>query len=266
VPSLTILVQNLSSTVFASVNRGTFTLAEWTILPKKGVFKAFLDGHPRLRDWLVQVAERKQAKKRIDEGFQVQDPDENETAVRDKVNDDASSSSRTGAGAKPNAGAEERRAPENNVTPNQGGKEEEVTVQTELETPHDLARQLSVAIKHAAQDLRADPPKRYSYEQWVHFTKLIRFSSARGNQNGPLAAVLAVARREEEEGLVEWDWIGEESPMLADISESEWVLDRLCESLDRYMKVISAGVVSFLRPSLVFFFPLSFRHDRNLAA
>ncbi len=40
---------------------------------------------------------------------------------------------------------------------------------------------------------------------------------------------------EDEQGLVEWDWIGENSPMLADEGESEWLLDRLCESLDRYM-------------------------------
>jgi len=35
---------------------------------------------------------------------------------------------------------------------------------------------------------------------------------------------------------VEWDWIGEDSPMLADVGESEWVLDRLCESLNRYTR------------------------------
>ena len=43
-------------------------------------------------------------------------------------------------------------------------------------------------------------------------------------------------REEEEEGIVEWDWIGEDSPMLAEETESEWVLDRLCESLGRYMR------------------------------
>lgn len=41
---------------------------------------------------------------------------------------------------------------------------------------------------------------------------------------------------EEEEGVVEWDWLDENSPMLSDQSEAEWVLDRLCESLLRWLK------------------------------
>lgn len=42
-------------------------------------------------------------------------------------------------------------------------------------------------------------------------------------------------REHENRGLIEWDWIGKNSPMMADQHECEWVLDRLCESLDRYM-------------------------------
>lgn len=50
-----------------------------------------------------------------------------------------------------------------------------------------------------------------------------------------------VDEKEQEQGLIEWDWIGENSPMLAEESEAEWVLDRLCESLDRYMKKLHRG-------------------------
>ena len=39
----------------------------------------------------------------------------------------------------------------------------------------------------------------------------------------------------EEEGLINWDWIGEDGPMFAP-EEAEFLLDRLCESLTRYMK------------------------------
>jgi potassium channel subfamily K len=41
---------------------------------------------------------------------------------------------------------------------------------------------------------------------------------------------------ENEEGLVNWDWLGEHSPMVAGVSESEWLLERLCESLIRLEK------------------------------
>jgi potassium channel subfamily K len=40
---------------------------------------------------------------------------------------------------------------------------------------------------------------------------------------------------EEEFGVLSWDWIGEQSPLLAEKTEPEWVLDRLCESLVRYV-------------------------------
>ena len=43
----------------------------------------------------------------------------------------------------------------------------------------------------------------------------------------------------EEEGVVEWDWIGENSPMMARGSEADFVLDRLCESMNRYIHRIS---------------------------
>ena len=39
-----------------------------------------------------------------------------------------------------------------------------------------------------------------------------------------------------EEGLVNWDWIGEDSPMVSGLSEAAWLLERLCESLVRLEK------------------------------
>lgn len=198
---MTIVIQEMSRTVVSAVNRGTFKIADWTVMPKKGVLKKFLDQHPRLRDSLARLSERHQERLRVKQGFQVQNPDEETPA------------------AGPAGG--------NDDTADNAEKEETLEKLAQEETDHDLARQLAIAIKSVAQDLRADPPKRYGYEQWVHFTKLIRFSKT--SKEG-------VEQIEEEEGLVEWDWIGEDSPMLADITESQWLLDRLCESLNRYTR------------------------------
>ena len=90
-----------------------------------------------------------------------------------------------------------------------------------------LARKLALAIRRTANDLKNhDPPKRYSYEEWAEYTRLIRFTRIDREE---------LEEEEDEAGLVEWDWIGEDSPMLAEKSESEWILDRLLESLNRFM-------------------------------
>lgn len=91
-----------------------------------------------------------------------------------------------------------------------------------------LARQLALAIKRAARDMTLDTPRQYGYEEWVEFTRLIRFSAV----GGPAEAL----KEEEDEGLIEWDWLAENSPMMAQENEAEFVLERLCESLVRYLK------------------------------
>ena len=202
IPTMTILVSDMGDTVVSAINRGTFTLADWTVMPKAGVWRDFLENHPRLKDWLERKTKEREAKKRVDAGFALQNPDE-ETAVETADEDGV-------LGGQDNPAALEKLA------------EEPAEV-----TEHDLARKLALAIKRTANDLRAEHNKKYSYEEWVEFTRLIRFSSESAS---------AAEEQEEEEGLVEWDWIGEDSPMLADVGESEWILDRLCESLNRYTR------------------------------
>lgn len=199
VPTMTFLVSDMGETVALAINRGTFTLADWTVMPKKGVLHDFMIAHPRLKAWLERRHEKIEADKRLQEGFTIQDPDEVMT-----MGDNA---------------------PEH---PNSHGASARLEqLAEEPLTEHDLARKLAVAIKTTANDLRLPHEKKYSYEEWVEFTRLIRFSSESPQQ---------VEEDEREEGMVQWDWIGENSPMLANVSESEWILDRLCESLNRYTR------------------------------
>ena len=48
---------------------------------------------------------------------------------------------------------------------------------------------------------------------------------------------------DEEEEMIEWDWIGEDSPMVAGMSEPEFLLERLCESLGRYVRRMERAAV-----------------------
>lgn len=178
----------MGDAVTTSFKRGTFALADWTVLPKAGLWRQLLEKHPWLLLWLEKRSREAGEKRRLAKGMPV--------------------------------GPEEHDAKASPPTI------EEVA---ELDNLDDatLARKLAVAIRHTADELKSDPPRRYTYEEWVEYTRLIRFSRGTKEELG---------EEEEDEGLIEWDWIGEDSPMLATQSESEWLIDRLCESLNRYMR------------------------------
>ncbi|KAG9242554.1 hypothetical protein BJ878DRAFT_569235 [Calycina marina] len=199
VPTMTILISDMGDTVISAINRGTFTLADWTVLPKAGVWAEFIQKHPKIHNYLVRKTKKREANDRLERGFEVQNPDLEETTNSN--------------------------SPENATQT--GLTLEKLAADPSPLSTHDLARKLALAIKRTANDLRAERPKKYSYEEWVEFTWLIRFSREDDKD---------VEDEGEREGLLEWDWIGEDSPMLADVGEAEWVLDRLCESLNRYTR------------------------------
>jgi potassium channel subfamily K, other eukaryote len=200
VPTMTILISDMGDTVVAAMKRGSFSLADWTVMPREGAWHDFLVHHPSLRNWLQKIHDKRQEKKRLKQGFDIANPDMD-------IEGDAPVNGRTASS--PQVPTLDQLASKDSLS------------------DHELARKLALAIKRAAQDLHHQPPKKYCYEEWVEFTELIRFSAKSKEE---------VEEEELEEGLINWDWIGEDSPMLSDMTEAEWVLDRLCESLNRYTR------------------------------
>ncbi|KAI9885735.1 MAG: hypothetical protein M1823_002456 [Watsoniomyces obsoletus] len=185
VPTMTILISDMAETVIASFNRATFTLADWTVLPRAGVWRALLTRNPRLFH-LIQhgsKSEQPRTEKRVEEGYQTHD------------------------------GAEE--APPTL---------EDLAEETYDEEDH-LHRMLQ-AIRRTAKDIQVHPPKRYPYEEWAEVTRLIRFCWEDRSEAEKEAQTV---------GIIEWDWIGEDSPMMANHGEPEWILERLCDSLDHWL-------------------------------
>lgn len=183
----------MGDTVVSGINDSTLRLAEWTILPKRGIMKEFLDNHSRLYSWYKHMRVEKGARDRVEHGFEVQNPDLETPNLQAPGDNHATD------------GEDSR----NHISPDL--------------TKHDLACELAVAIKRVANDLKSSKPKKYSYREWVEFQKLIQFTSVDTSDT-----------EETEIGILDWNWLGEGSPMLADVSETQWVLDRLCESLQRY--------------------------------
>lgn len=191
VPIVTTLISHMSDTVISGINRWTNTLADWTIMPRAGVVREFVESHPRLKTWLEQRQQKKKEEERVKRGFVVQNEEEEigEAAADDVENPTIDKFIHEGMSS------------------------------------HEILRRLALAIKKAAQDMQVTPPKRYSYEEWAEFTRLIRFTAESREQ---------LKEEEDQEGFINWDWIGEDSPMLADMPESEWILNRLIESINRY--------------------------------
>ncbi|KKA24341.1 hypothetical protein T310_1626 [Rasamsonia emersonii CBS 393.64] len=197
VPTMTILISKMSDTVMESFNNATKWVAEFTVLPESGRYREFVHKHPILYNLLLR---RTQAK-RIARGFRVGVYDDDHRA--DNANDDS-----------------DRDHPPRTL--------EELASQR-VPSRRQLARELAFAIRRVAKDIRKGGIKRYCYEEWVEFTRLIRFTDPSRSQSQ------SIELDENEYGLIQWDWIGEDSPMLAEETEPEWVLNRLCESLLRYM-------------------------------
>ncbi|OCK86061.1 voltage-gated potassium channel [Lepidopterella palustris CBS 459.81] len=202
VPTMTILVSDMGNTVISNFKHYTAALADFTVLPREGIWRSFLEKHPWLLHWIQNRIAARAAKRRLKQGFPT-GPDPEEGG---------------------NDGPEEDASP-----PNLEGLAEEAEQDAAGHQPDEveLSRRLALSIRRVANDLKLDTPKMYSYEEWVEFTRLIRFTRKTPQD---------VLEEEEEEGLVEWDWIGKDSPMMAKQSETEFVLDRLCESLARYMQ------------------------------
>ncbi|KAE8847861.1 hypothetical protein PTNB85_01704 [Pyrenophora teres f. teres] len=98
-----------------------------------------------------------------------------------------------------------------------------------------LSRRLALSIQKVSKDLKI-ARKRYTYEEWVEFTRLIRMTDPERLDRNLGTASGATEDDNQEEGLVNWDWIGDDSPMVSGVSESEWLMERLIESLVRLEK------------------------------
>ncbi|MCJ1444098.1 MAG: Potassium channel [Stictis urceolatum] len=194
VPTMTILISDMSETVVASYKRGTFKLADWTVLTRVGFFREYRLRHPKVFNSIDNWRTTRASRKRLEAGFL------------------------TGP----------ERPPSDQEIPDPNTPTLEQLAENNLDD-HALARRLTNAIRRTADHLKHQDRKRYTYEEWAEYTRLIRFS--RNHEPGEERGW-----DEGEKGIVDWDWIGPNSPMMSDQSEAEWVLDRLCESMERYVR------------------------------
>lgn len=194
VPSITILISDLANTVVSSFRDWTNALGDFTLLAQDGIWRDLVEKNPWLIGKLTSRAERKAREKRLEEGF--------------------------GTGPDPDAEDPDRPAMRRALTIEQLAAEGD-----KVQTEHQLAKLLANTIKDVAGHVKDEKPRKYSYEEWVEFTELVRFTRGKEEED----------EEDEDEGLIEWDWIGEDGPIMSS-SEPQWLLDRLCESMGRYVR------------------------------
>ncbi|KAF2207530.1 hypothetical protein CERZMDRAFT_6163, partial [Cercospora zeae-maydis SCOH1-5] len=184
VPTMTILVGDLSDTIVKQFKQGTSGIADFTVLPQRGIWHELLRREPRVVTFWRARRERRKLEERKEEGLPYGPGPEDEN-VQPTIDELA----------------------------------------TDDMTRAELAERLAKAIKRVSRDVKSGKGRKYTYEEWVDITQLIRFTASDED-----------SEHTDDDDLIEWDWLGDRSPMMADKSEAEFVLDRLCESFARYVR------------------------------
>lgn len=192
VPSITILVSDLADTIISTFQSWTNSLADFTILAKDGIWRELLNRRLPFVQAHQNRKQRREEERRVEEGFHTEAEAEEE---EEKAMNRAKTIEQL---------AVDRQHPRNE---------------------HELAKRLANAIKRVASHVKDDKPRRYSYEEWVEYTELIRFTRDEEQE-----------AEEDEQGLIEWDWIGQDGPIMSR-NEPSWLLDRLVESMTRYVRM-----------------------------
>lgn len=195
IPVITIFISNLAEAL-PFLGQADITFGRWVRMLGSRLLRRVTDKHPRVRSWMKTKANTAAAEQSVRSGIPFLRPESSE---------------------------EGQNAPQNN------GQTLEILAELfsgEIADEHDTARGIVVAIRSVVRDMATAPDKRYTYEEWVYLTRLIRSN----------AALRPLSETGEEEDLVEWDWIGEDSPILSGKSEVEFALERLCESMARYVR------------------------------
>ncbi|KAJ5413051.1 hypothetical protein N7465_005356 [Penicillium sp. CMV-2018d] len=213
IPTMTMLISEMSDTVVAGFKRATEVFADYLVLPQSRVYKTCFGRIPGV----AQFARSREEKKRKERGFPLEGADE----------------SGNGETADPEESGQSNIQREDFAESYPHPSLEELVRDP---TPLELAQQLAFAIRRTSKQAREGKRNRYSYEEWVKFTRLIQFTDPRARPSpSQRNEGIPTNDNEDEYGVINWDWIGENSPMLAKQTEPEWVLDRLCESLIRYV-------------------------------
>lgn len=83
-----------------------------------------------------------------------------------------------------------------------------------------LLKRLAVEIRTLTKDMTSKPPRNYSFEEWVRFLGLLGIVWKEGDM---------------------WSWLDEKGPLASSLSETEWLLDKMCQRLEANLERLEEG-------------------------
>ncbi|KAL8683109.1 MAG: hypothetical protein Q9186_000923 [Xanthomendoza sp. 1 TL-2023] len=234
VPTLTIVISNMGDTVVKLIRDLTDYLGKLTVLPgesptkqsAKGVMAKVTSrfGRDESKEDIMDeppgmIGEKKQQGARHPKGHEAM------TRATDRLASDMENEELC------KAGEAERRG-------------DEVS-----KDAHEYHYQLIREFRNVMSHLDENPPRRYTYEEWAWFLKLMgededNHASHRkppvkvrndyqGNREPDMQQGSTDDKVNEQR---QWSWLGNRSPLMGEMGEPKWILERLCITLEKELK------------------------------
>ncbi|KAL8935435.1 MAG: hypothetical protein Q9216_005427 [Gyalolechia sp. 2 TL-2023] len=231
VPTLTIVISNMGDTVVKAVRDVTDYLGEFTLLPGESSTKQ------RAKQLVTSLTSR--FGKDTETGDAT--TDEQPGLIGEKEGPDSKGANRRNTATDRLAGGIENEELQKAGEAERRGDEVSKDV-------HEYHYQLIREFRNVLGHLNETPPRRYTYEEWAWFLKLM--GEDEDNQRSHRKAPINVRSSSHKKGQADiqqgpthdkkqqrqWSWLGNRSPLMGEVDEPEWVLKRLSMTLEKEMK------------------------------
>lgn len=233
VPTLTIVISNMGDTVVKVISDLTLYLAEFTVLP----------GDAPVRDRMKQFAARTTGGRLFEDVIDVEEPP-------GLLGDGRKTESEKGTAGGPGAAATDFLASQVEDEELKEVREAEAKGDKLGEDIHKYHYLLVKEFRNVMKHLNESPPRKYSYEEWAWFLKLMgedeshsashRAAPVKVKNDTDAKPDMQQAQTDDDEGgMRQWSWLGNRSPLMGDTEEAEWVLEKLSMTLEKEMKKLS---------------------------
>jgi potassium channel subfamily K len=212
VPTLTILISNMGDTVIRAFRDMVMWFGSITVLPNQGTMETLKLFLGRLRVGKLHKEENEDASNNTSEGAILQH-------MSSHIEEDE-------------------------LLEAEDAGEHGDTVERDIRFYHFI---LIKEIRKVMKDVEASPPKQYTYSEWAYYLKLIgqdenesghHRSATIQHTHQPHDPDLGTANGNQDK---QWSWLGLRSPLMSNMSEPEWILERLTLCLEEQMRNMHAN-------------------------